>query len=135
MREVTVIEPKWLTESAPTFFKVADANKISKRKRQEKIEVREAPPPRRDFKLTVALLSLSITGMKSLMNGVLARSSVAVELVRRLVRWTRNKTTDLLHDVFACVGTTQLFFALTLGGDAWISNSAFEEGQPFPEKR
>ncbi|CAO3590225.1 unnamed protein product [Absidia cylindrospora] len=38
MREVTVIEPKWLTESAPTFFKVADANKISKRKRQEKIE-------------------------------------------------------------------------------------------------
>jgi hypothetical protein len=40
MREVTVIEPKWLTESAPTFFKVADANKISKRKRQEKIEVR-----------------------------------------------------------------------------------------------
>lgn len=40
MREVTAIEPKWLTEAAPTFYKVADANKISKRKRQEKIEVR-----------------------------------------------------------------------------------------------
>ncbi|KAH9932076.1 P-loop containing nucleoside triphosphate hydrolase protein [Epithele typhae] len=35
---VTVIEPKWLVEVAPQFFKVADANKISKRKRQEKIE-------------------------------------------------------------------------------------------------
>ncbi|PKC12638.1 ATP-dependent RNA helicase DHX8 [Rhizophagus irregularis] len=28
MREVTAIEPKWLTEAAPTFFKVADANTI-----------------------------------------------------------------------------------------------------------
>ncbi|TBU62532.1 P-loop containing nucleoside triphosphate hydrolase protein [Dichomitus squalens] len=35
---VTAIEPKWLVEVAPQFFKVADANKISKRKRQEKIE-------------------------------------------------------------------------------------------------
>ncbi|KAH8835584.1 P-loop containing nucleoside triphosphate hydrolase protein [Flagelloscypha sp. PMI_526] len=35
---VTAIEPKWLTEVAPQFFKIADENKISKRKRQEKIE-------------------------------------------------------------------------------------------------
>ncbi len=35
---VTTIEPKWLIEVAPQFFKVANANKISKRKRQEKIE-------------------------------------------------------------------------------------------------
>lgn len=35
---VTAIEPKWLVEVAPQFFRVADANKISKRKRQEKIE-------------------------------------------------------------------------------------------------
>ncbi|TFK77464.1 ATP-dependent RNA helicase DHX8 [Pluteus cervinus] len=35
---VTAIEPKWLVDVAPQFFKVADANKISKRKRQEKIE-------------------------------------------------------------------------------------------------
>ncbi|KAG6919029.1 hypothetical protein DXG01_009739 [Tephrocybe rancida] len=35
---VTAVEPKWLVEVAPQFFQVADANKISKRKRQEKIE-------------------------------------------------------------------------------------------------
>lgn len=38
MREVTAIEPKWLVEVAPTFFRVADAHKISKRKRQERVE-------------------------------------------------------------------------------------------------
>ncbi|KAJ3109551.1 DEAH-box ATP-dependent RNA helicase prp22 [Phlyctochytrium planicorne] len=38
MREVISIEPKWLVEVAPNFFKVADSNKISKRKRQEKLE-------------------------------------------------------------------------------------------------
>ncbi|RCH94132.1 DEAH-box ATP-dependent RNA helicase prp22 [Rhizopus stolonifer] len=38
MREVTAIDPKWLTEAAPTFFRIADANKISKRKKQEKVE-------------------------------------------------------------------------------------------------
>lgn len=35
---VTAVEPKWLVEVAPQFFRVADANKISKRKQQEKIE-------------------------------------------------------------------------------------------------
>ncbi|EIW86950.1 P-loop containing nucleoside triphosphate hydrolase protein [Coniophora puteana RWD-64-598 SS2] len=35
---VITIEPKWLVEVAPQFFRVADTNKISKRKRQEKIE-------------------------------------------------------------------------------------------------
>lgn len=35
---VTAIEPKWLVDVAPQFFRVADANKISKRKKQEKIE-------------------------------------------------------------------------------------------------
>ncbi|BGP57862.1 hypothetical protein JCM8202_000460 [Rhodotorula sphaerocarpa] len=38
MREVTAIEPKWLTEVAPSFFKVADQNTISKRKKQEKVQ-------------------------------------------------------------------------------------------------
>lgn len=38
MREVTAIEPKWLTELAPKFFKLSDPTKISKRKRQEKLE-------------------------------------------------------------------------------------------------
>lgn len=38
MREVTAIEPKWLTEVAPSFFKVADQNTISKRKKMEKVQ-------------------------------------------------------------------------------------------------
>ena len=38
MREITSIEPKWLTEVAPTFFRVARADAISKRKRGERIE-------------------------------------------------------------------------------------------------
>jgi len=38
MREVTAIEPKWLTEFAGTFYKLSDPNKISKRKKQVKIE-------------------------------------------------------------------------------------------------
>ena len=35
---VTAIEPKWLVEVTPQFFNVVGANKISKRKRQEKVE-------------------------------------------------------------------------------------------------
>jgi hypothetical protein len=38
MHQITVIEPKWLSEVAPTFFRVADQNRISKRKANEKIE-------------------------------------------------------------------------------------------------
>ncbi|ORX36439.1 P-loop containing nucleoside triphosphate hydrolase protein [Kockovaella imperatae] len=38
MHQITAIEPKWLSEVAPTFFRVADLNKISKRKASEKIE-------------------------------------------------------------------------------------------------
>lgn len=38
MREVTVIDPKWLVELAPRFYKAADPTKMSKRKRQERIE-------------------------------------------------------------------------------------------------
>nr|POE81868.1 putative pre-mrna-splicing factor atp-dependent rna helicase deah5 [Quercus suber] len=38
MREVTVIDPKWLVELAPRFFKVADSTKLSMQKRQEIIE-------------------------------------------------------------------------------------------------
>ena len=38
MRECTAIDPKWLVEFAPSFFKVADATKLSKRKRQERLE-------------------------------------------------------------------------------------------------
>lgn len=38
MREITAIDPKWLVEFAPNFFKVADPTRMSKRKRQERIE-------------------------------------------------------------------------------------------------
>ena len=38
MRECTAIEPKWLIELAPAFFKVADPTYLSKRKRMERIE-------------------------------------------------------------------------------------------------
>jgi ATP-dependent RNA helicase DHX8/PRP22 len=38
MREVTAVEPKWLVDVAPNFFKMADPTRMSKRKMKEKIE-------------------------------------------------------------------------------------------------
>jgi len=38
MHCATVIEPKWLVEAAPTFFKVAGTDKLSKRKKAERIQ-------------------------------------------------------------------------------------------------
>ena len=38
MREVCAIDPRWLVELAPKFFKSTDPNKMSKRKKQEKLE-------------------------------------------------------------------------------------------------
>ncbi|CAG2103964.1 unnamed protein product [Medioppia subpectinata] len=38
MREVTTIDPKWLVEFAPSFFKFADASKLSKHKKQLRLE-------------------------------------------------------------------------------------------------
>ena len=38
MRNIMVIDPKWLIELAPAFYKQADPNKITKQKRKEKIE-------------------------------------------------------------------------------------------------
>eukprot|EP00178_Gracilaria_changii_P019156 TRINITY_DN556_c0_g1_i1.p1 TRINITY_DN556_c0_g1~~TRINITY_DN556_c0_g1_i1.p1 ORF type:complete len:1177 (+),score=185.36 TRINITY_DN556_c0_g1_i1:16196-19726(+) len=38
MREVMAIEGKWLVELAPRFFRTGDPNKLSRRKRREKIE-------------------------------------------------------------------------------------------------
>ncbi|MCO5586888.1 hypothetical protein L7F22_040833 [Adiantum nelumboides] len=37
-REVTAIEPQWLVELAPRFFRKSDATSISKRKKAEKIQ-------------------------------------------------------------------------------------------------
>ncbi|KAH0562145.1 hypothetical protein GP486_003163 [Trichoglossum hirsutum] len=38
MQVTTAIEPKWLVEAAPTFFKVAPTDRLSKRKRAERIQ-------------------------------------------------------------------------------------------------
>lgn len=38
MREVTAVDPRWLVELAPRFYRSVDPMKVSKRKRQEKIE-------------------------------------------------------------------------------------------------
>jgi ATP-dependent RNA helicase DHX8/PRP22 len=38
MRECCIIEPKWLTELAPRFFKMGDPTRMSKRKRMERLE-------------------------------------------------------------------------------------------------
>jgi len=38
MREVMVINPKWLVELAPRFFRPADEHKLSRRKRHERLE-------------------------------------------------------------------------------------------------
>ena len=38
MREVTAIDPKWLVEYAPAFFKFSDPTKLSNFKRNQRIE-------------------------------------------------------------------------------------------------
>jgi len=38
MREVTAIEPKWLIEYAPSFFKVADNTKLSTYKKNQTLD-------------------------------------------------------------------------------------------------
>eukprot|EP01134_Creolimax_fragrantissima_P005064 CFRG5064T1 len=38
MREVTAVEPQWFVEFAPAFFKVGDPTRMSKAKRQQRIE-------------------------------------------------------------------------------------------------
>ena len=39
MRETTALDPKWLVEFAPAFFRFSDPTKLSRRKRQERIEL------------------------------------------------------------------------------------------------
>ena len=38
MREVIQIDPKWLEELAPKYYKKADPTKMSRAKRKEKLE-------------------------------------------------------------------------------------------------
>lgn len=38
MREVTTIDPKWLVEFAPSFFRFSDPTKLSKFKKNQRLE-------------------------------------------------------------------------------------------------
>jgi ATP-dependent RNA helicase DHX8/PRP22 len=38
MREVTTIDPKWLVEFAPAFFKFSDPNNLSNFKKNQRLE-------------------------------------------------------------------------------------------------
>ncbi|XP_075890985.1 ATP-dependent RNA helicase DHX8 [Nelusetta ayraudi] len=38
MREVTTIDPRWLVEFAPAFYRVTDPTRLSRQKRQQKLE-------------------------------------------------------------------------------------------------
>uniref|UniRef100_A0A3Q4A9W4 RNA helicase n=1 Tax=Mola mola TaxID=94237 RepID=A0A3Q4A9W4_MOLML len=38
MREVTVIDPRWLVEFAPAFYRVGDPTRLSRQKKQQKLE-------------------------------------------------------------------------------------------------
>ena len=38
MREVTAVDPKWLVEFAPAFFQFSDPTRLSRRKKQQRIE-------------------------------------------------------------------------------------------------
>ena len=44
MRECLAIDPKWLVELAPNFFKASDPNHMSKRKRRERVALKIFSP-------------------------------------------------------------------------------------------
>ena len=81
---VTAVEPKWLVEVAPQFFKVADSSKISKRKKQEKIEplYNKASPCR--FLSILPVLTWCFS-TRNRMNGASRRSSAVQGPAKRLV--------------------------------------------------
>jgi HrpA-like RNA helicase len=76
---VTAVEPKWLVEVAPQFFKVADANKISKRKRQEKIEPLFNKVWVCQFHPSPSFPKLLFASMKNRTNGGCRKSSGALD--------------------------------------------------------
>ena len=81
---VTAVEPKWLVEVAPQFFKVADSSKISKRKKQEKIEPLFNKVSSCSSVTNPAVLT-SFLSMKNQTNGVSRRSSAVQGPAKRLV--------------------------------------------------
>jgi HrpA-like RNA helicase len=85
---VTAIEPKWLVEVAPQFFKVADANKISKRKKQEKIEPLYNKYEKPDGRFPAILIGIESGANLFLQNGVFQKSREARDPAKRLARRT-----------------------------------------------
>lgn len=84
---VTAIEPKWLVEVAPQFFKVADANKISKRKKQEKIEPLFNKVRTNDYYLLCLLNGLLNSTRNQTNGGYLRSRGVHVRYVYQYLLW------------------------------------------------
>ena len=107
---VTAVEPKWLVEVAPQFFKVADSSKISKRKKQEKIEplFNKASPC---SSLAVLAVLTWCSSMRNRTNGVSRRSSAAQGPAKRLVDYLLYCCTLLLgsrsHDIVIIASFSQ----------------------------
>ena len=83
---VTAVEPKWLVEVAPQFFKVADSSKISKRKKQEKIEPLFNKVSSCCF-LTIPVVLTSCLSMRNRTSGVSRRSSAVQGPAKRSVNY------------------------------------------------
>ena len=97
---VTAVEPKWLVEVAPQFFKVADANKISKRKQQEKIEPLYNKVSSLQLERPLVITKL-ICSTRKPMNGVCLKSNEAHDRVKRLDNETaRNKSIRIIYLVY-----------------------------------
>ena len=103
---VLVIEPKWLVEVAPQFFKVADAKKIRKGQRQEKIEplfnkVRKScRSPCRSF-LTPFIKN--ILQYENRTNGVCRKSNAVRVQVRLSVKRRRTGTSHFCSAMVWCL--------------------------------
>jgi len=81
---VTAVEPKWLVEVAPQFFKVADSSKISKRKKQEKIEPLYNKASSHCF-LTIIPMLIWCFSTRNRTSGASRRSSAVQGPAKRLV--------------------------------------------------
>ena len=112
MRDVTVIDPKWLVEMAPRFFKVADSTKLSKRKRWERIE----PHYDRHHELNswhlskrhawdVSMSFILIMGITVNQNGVICM--VALVIWRGAFNWRNNRH---IEDSEKTISNLKLFF-------------------------
>ena len=102
---VTAVEPKWLVEVAPQFFKVADSSKISKRKKQEKIEplYNKASPC---YSLTILGVLTWCFSTRNRTNGVSPRSNVVLGPAKRLADY-------LLHCCTLLLGSRSREIAMT----------------------